>query len=275
MSMDIHSTPLGPIEVHTFGLEACDTAVVLLHAAASSPRALSRLAERLATSGQRVIVPALQGSGATRVAAIADPIAASVEVARFVCAQLAPRRVTLFGHSMGGLVALRTGAAAGTVANIVVYEPVAFGVLDPLTEPDASALAWDRRVADTLIANVAAGEREAGVAAFVEAWNEVAWSAIPLALRMGLVAGADRLRDEVITVSRDTMQASAYAGLGSCLTLLRGTRSPVAARLISERLLADIPGSRIEDIADAGHMGPVLRPDAIASAIDRRIRGTQ
>ena len=65
----------------------------------------------------------------------------------------------------------------------------------------------------------------------------------------------------------DAMRAEAYAAIRAPVLLLRGDRSPLAVRLIAERLHAALPGSRLETIAGAGHMGPVLAPGAIAAAI--------
>ncbi len=271
MAIAMIRAEFGDVEVHGWGEQTGGEAaatIVLLHAAASSPRALGRLAQQLSGDGWRVIAPALAGYGATAGLADRDPIAAHVAVARAVIAQAGDGGpVTLVGHSMGGLVALRTALVEPRVAAVAVYEPVAFGVLDPSTEPDAIAIAWDRRIAETLMSRVDAGESEAGVAAFVEAWNEMAWDKLPEPVRAGLVAAAPRLRREVATVTVDAMRAEAYAAIRAPVLLLRGDRSPLAVRLIAERLHAALPGSRLETIAGAGHMGPVLAPGAIAAAI--------
>jgi pimeloyl-ACP methyl ester carboxylesterase len=85
--------------------------------------------------------------------------------------------------------------------------------------------------------------------------------------RRSLVESARRLASEVACVSRDKTPASAYAPLGPRLTLLRGSHSPVAARLIAGRIAAAVPGSTLVEAAAAGHMTPVLEPDAIANVI--------
>jgi len=260
----------GQIEVHEWG--AGRSAIVLLHAAASGPRALSRLAEAMAKHGVRVLAPALAGYGDTFTAGDADAIGAHVVVARAVLDDVDAERVALFGHSMGGLVALRTALAVRAEVSVIAYEPVAFGALDRTRQPDATAAGWDRRIAEQLIDAVARGEPEAGVAAFVEAWNEVRWAALPEAARRSLVSAASRLAAEVACVSRDATPASAYAALGHRLTLLRGTHSPDAVRLIADRIAAATPGSTLVEMADAGHMAPVMQTDAVADAILSTLR---
>lgn len=259
------ASPRGQIEVYDWG--AGDRAIVLLHAAASSPRALSGLAEMLSARGFRVVAPSLAGYDHTGGGADADPIGAHVAVARAVLATVDTPRAALFGHSMGGLVALRTALAEPTVTSVFAYEPVAFGVLDRIREPDAAAAAWDRRIADQLVAAVESGDAEPGVAAFYEAWSQVRWEILARMARRSLVESASRLAAEVASVSRDRTPASAYAPLGDRLTLLRGSHSPVAARLIAGRIASAAAGSTLIDVAGTGHMAPVMQPDAIANAI--------
>jgi pimeloyl-ACP methyl ester carboxylesterase len=267
--MPVISTACGDVDLHEWG-EGSPT-IVMLQAAASSPRAIARLGQRLADGGATVLAPALAGYGATAELVHVDPIAAHVEVARAVLArERGP--VVLFGHSMGGLIALRTALAMPDIAAVAVYEPVAFGVLDRMVEPEASAAAWDRRIAEVLIAKVDAGEQEVGVRTFVEAWNEVAWEALPEPVRRGLVAAAPRLRREVAAVTLDDAPAGIYTAIRVPVLILRGDRSPAAVRLIAERLHAGLPGSRLETLPGLGHMGPVLAPDAVAAAFTSFVR---
>lgn len=263
--MAIVQAAFGDVEIHEWGHG--QRVIVALHAAASGPRALTRLAERLAAEGWRVVVPALSGYGATSARGGDSSIAANVAIARFCLDRAGAGRRVLFGHSFGGLIALRTAVLAAPACEVIAYEPVAFGALDLGQAADRDALAWDRSIAETLVANVDAGEPERGVAAFIEAWNESAWDALPEALRRTLVAGAETLKRDVLAVTQDQMAAGDYASLGDRLALIRGARSPTAVRLIAERLHDAVSGSRLVDLARGGHMAPALQADAVAEAL--------
>ena len=73
----------------------------------------------------------------------------------------------------GGQLDMQAWVSADSHDVVFAYEPVAFGVLDRVREPDAAAAAWDRRIADQLVAAVESGDAEHGVAAFFEAWSQV------------------------------------------------------------------------------------------------------
>ena len=66
--MPIVTTPIGRIDMSIMG--EGPIAVVLLHAAAGNPRALHKLAALLANDRRRIVVPALDGYGDTRIDAI-------------------------------------------------------------------------------------------------------------------------------------------------------------------------------------------------------------
>ena len=167
---------------------------------------------------------------------------------------------------MGGLIALQAAATLPGLLAVAAYEPVAFGCLDPRNAADAEALAWDQALAARLSAFVAQGDREAGVAAFVEAWNELPWHALPEKPRAELIAAAARLADEVRTISDDRTPASAYAHISAPLLLLHGDRSPEAAGLIVKRIRAAISTAHLR-VVDGGHMAPIVKPETMAAII--------
>ncbi len=197
--MPVHTTAFGAIE--TVELGDGDETVVLVHGSASAPRALVPLGERLAAKGRRIILPALSGYGATLIDPKFDLITANAEIIRFALTQARGRRI-LIGHSMGGLIAMKAVAGGAAADVMIACEPVAFGVLAGSTGAEAEAAAWDAGVAATLLENLAAGEPEAGVRGFVEAWNEMPWAYLPPSAREALVAAADVIGRDVAAVSR-------------------------------------------------------------------------
>ena len=262
----IHPTSIGPIECHAQGEGAAT--VALLHAAASGPRSLFKLAAALADGGGRILTPALNGYGATRLtdADLGQPFAAHVRVARWALEQAPAGRRVLVGHSMGGLVALLTVAGGAAVDAAVVYEPIVLGCLDPTDPADAAARAWDAAPVAKLQAAVASGDPEAGVAAFVEAYNEVAWSALPAPLRAQLVADAPKLVAETRAAQTVAIDFAAVPA-GLPILVLQGERSPDVTHRMTLGLARRLPQARRQVIAEAGHMGPVLSAAPVAAAI--------
>ena len=70
------------------------------------------------------------------------------------------------------------------------------------------------------------------------------------------------IRREADAVSSDRTPASAYAPLGERLCLVVGEHAPPPAHRIVIRLNEVAKGSRLVQIADMGHMGPVMQPKA-------------
>jgi len=122
-------------------------------------------------------------------------------------------------------------------------------------------------------AAVAAGDPEPGVAAFVEAWNEVRWPALPTKLRARLVADAGRLADETEAVAGRRIPATAWATITAPATVLYGDRSPPLAGRMAERLAAWLPRATARRLPGLGHMGPALAAEAMASAIEDALAG--
>lgn len=269
------AVPGGEIALHrwepTGDMAPTGVAIVLLHAAASGPRALGRLAERLKAQGHDVFVPALAGYGDTVIAGETDSIAENIAVARHTAAfaRAVPgiTRVVLAGHSMGGVVALRAALAGVPHDAVVGYEPVAFGALDRAEADDRALVAWDTDIAQRFLALIARGQAEAAVARFVEAWNEVEWERLPAHVRAALTADAPRLARDIAAINGDTTPAAAYAAITTPVLLLSGDRSPPVTRRICMRLAAVLPRAREVAIPGAGHMGPAFAPTHVAAAI--------
>lgn len=265
----VHESDFGPVEVLETG--AGPTLIVLLHAAASGPGALVGLARMLAASGRRVWLPALAGYGGTGLGPQVDPVAAHVDVARSVLdaanADPSAERTVLMGHSMGGLVATKAAAGRDDLATLILYEPIALATVardDPAFIADAALVAG-------LEAGVASGEPEPAVAAFVEAWNDVAWPSLPEETRTRLVEDASRLARETRAIHQDITPDAAWAAVTIRATVVHGDRSPALAAMMAGNLVARLPNASLVTLPRLGHMAPVVAPERIAALIERLI----
>ena len=244
-----------------------DDVIILVHGTASSPRAMGRLATRLADAGWRVITPAMIGYGASVMDGDDGVVARNARLLAGLRASLRGGRVVVIGHSMGGLVVLRALRAGMPADAVVLYEPVAFGVLDPIDPAQRAARAWDAAVVADMAARIEDGNSEAGVRAFIEAWNGQAWDDMPAPVRAALVASAPVLLDDVISISADTTDADGYRALSAPTLILSGTASPATARMVCDVLDAAMPNARHVTITGAGHMAPVQHPALVAEAV--------
>lgn len=254
-----------------------DDLLLLLHAAATGPASLGGLAGALERPGRRIAAPDLcdgrrDGNGG---APGDDIIEHSVGVARAALDEARGEpggaRRFVFGHSMGGLVALLLALEAdrdGDAINaLILYEPILHDLLDPAIASDAEALAWDRSIVSELAAGVDQGNPEAGVSRFVEAWNETAWTGLPREVRRQLVAGAGTLVRQTASMPTKKLPQRRLAGLRTPTLLLGGARSPAFSQLVLQRAAASIPKSRCVILEGAGHMAPLNAADRVAAAI--------
>lgn len=160
--MSLHQTDIGTIETLQWG-EGRER-ILLLHCAGSGPHSLTTLAKSLCSAERMVIVPALNRYGHTDVNPT-DAIKEHVSVVNWVLNHYAQEAdsVSLFGHSMGGLIALLVIAQTQTRCDhVVVYDPIVPNVLDGADQRDCDALAWDRDIVMTLHDAVANGDYERG-----------------------------------------------------------------------------------------------------------------
>jgi len=268
--MPLHDTPAGPVETREWG--DGPELVVLLHAAASSPQALAGLAERLARPERRVIAPMLNGYGRTAIAGAGDSLEAHVAVAAACSGFYPATRRIVFGHSMGGLIALLRAMRDGPPDALILYEPIVVGALNRVDPEDAAALEWDGTLVRELGEKLAEGDGESGVAAFVEGWNETRWAAIPEAARARLAAAASTLAAETRAVHDCSIDATAWDRVTAPVLLLQGTISPPLVSRIMTGLLRRLPRVRRTVLAELGHMGPALRPAPVAAALEDFLR---
>ncbi len=235
--------------------------LLFLHAGGTGADVIRRLAEPFAQY-RHVIVPDFPGYGKTPT----DPAAPAIaERVALVQAQIQQHQgpVDIVGHSMGAFMALQASIQSPEkIGKLAAIEPVAFGAIATGDPQDEAALAIDRDANTALVQAYDRGGREAGIAAFISLWNGTAWAKLPEPVRQGLLRMGPVIRREADAVSSDRTPASAYAGLGERLCLIVGEHAPPPAHRIALRLHQAAKGSRLVQIADMGHMGPVMQPQA-------------
>ncbi len=150
---------------------------VLLHSSGMSGRQWRRLAVALTQRGRRAVVPDLTGHGGSPAWPAPKPFSFQVDVDRLqaVLAKL-EEPVDLIGHSYGGFLALLVARAAPSrIRSLAVYDPVAFGTLDPIG--DAESLRDLERIPSNW--DGSEGARDAYLQAFVDFWGGAgAWSSL-------------------------------------------------------------------------------------------------
>jgi pimeloyl-ACP methyl ester carboxylesterase len=230
---------------------------VLLHSAGMSGDQWRRTAEPLVRGGARTIVPDLLGSGRSAPWPEGKPFRFShdVEVVGRLLDRIG-RPVHLVGHSYGGHIALRAASLApARVRSLALYDPVAFGVL----EPGRDAAAFEEMSSLTFRWGESAADHEAWLASFVDYWGGGAgsWSRLRDAARAEMVRVGWLVHEGARSLVADRTPESAYRSLSAPTVLMTGEGSPLSARTIVARLGAAIPGARVVRFAGAGHMGPL------------------
>jgi len=259
----------GPHRVHVED-EGSGPPVVLLHSSGLSGRQWRRLSELLLRRNFRTIIPDLLGSGRSSAWPEGDPFSFQYDV-ELVEAML--HRIDgpahLVGHSYGGLIALRAAVITpDRVKSLALYDPVVFGVLDE--QRDRDALTDLSRVRFGW--SVSPAEREAWLEAFANYWNGPnAWQQLQAPVRSEFARVGWVVHEGARSLVADRAPASTYAGLRIPTVLLTGTKSPLAAGRIIERLAEALPNVRTESITGAGHMGPLTHADRVNEIIAAQI----
>jgi pimeloyl-ACP methyl ester carboxylesterase len=230
--------------------------VVFLHSSGMSGDQWRRTAEHVRQSGARTIVPDLLGSGRSAPWPTGAAFGFLDDVA--IVDRLLQRLATpvhLVAHSYGGFIALRAAALDPVrIRSIALYDPVAFGVLQP--GADAEGVADLARVrfgfGDT------DAEHEAFLRGFVDYWGgEGAWARLRDPARAEFLRVGWVVHEGARSLSADTTPAEAYRSLQIPALLMTGETSPPAARAVIARLGATLPSARVVELAGAGHMGPL------------------
>jgi pimeloyl-ACP methyl ester carboxylesterase len=261
-------TSWGDLEIHVDDAGTGDP-VVLLHSSGMSGEQWKRTRDALLAAGSRVVVPDLIGSGRSAPLPEGAPFRFTddVDVVTRLLSRLgAPAHV--IGHSYGGLIALHAALRLSTgparVRSLAVYDPVAFGVLEPAR--DADALGDLERV--SFAWGASPSEHEAWLRSFVDYWSgEGAWARLRDGVRAEFVRVGWVAHEGARTLVADATRGDAYRALDVPVLLMSGDDSPLAVRRVVARLGENLPRARVAHVAGAGHMGPLTHPRPVNALI--------
>jgi pimeloyl-ACP methyl ester carboxylesterase len=241
-------------------------AIMALHASGAGAPTLLPLAETWAARGHRVVIPAFDGYGGTQVSAGDDAIERHCTVLMTMLAR-ETEPAKLFGHSMGGLVALIAAARGHAgIASIAAVEPVAIGVLREHAE-DAPALAPDDAAVARIAPAMAEGRHEDAIRDFISLWNGQPWAEIPERMRTAILRQAPQIHADTASGALKHVHAGFYAMIDVPVTLIETEHGPETAKAVIRRLREVLPQARQERIAGVGHMGPVTQPALFAHLV--------
>jgi len=246
--------------------------VVLLHSSGLSGRQWRRLTSDLAARGFQVVVPDLTGHGRSPACPEPTPHGYRDEVAAVTGLLAGLHGAHVVGHSYGGLVALLAALELpSAVRSLVLFEPVAFGVLDPvadaraLVELEAVDVPW----------GATAAEHDRWLESFVDYWGgSGAWAALRDDARAEFRRVGWAVHEGVVTLMADSTPSSAYGAITCPVTLITGESSPLAARRVVERLREAIPAARQVTLDGVGHMAPLADADRVNAVIRAALEAT-
>lgn len=222
------------------------------------------------SAGRRVLAPDLPGYGESTPIPAAEPfeVGWDVEALVRVCEAAGVGSTAVFGHSFGGVVALELALAEPSlVSALVLYEPVAFGVLAAKGERTLEDDLGGARFVDTFM------DRGEGLAAWLERfigyWNgQGAWGRLSPGARAMFERNAERAWAEVDAMVRDGGLQGGYEGLEVPTLLLRGDATTPAAARVTDVLARTMEAARVEVIDGAGHMGPLTHQSRVLACIE-------
>jgi pimeloyl-ACP methyl ester carboxylesterase len=251
-----------PLHVEVSG---AGTPVVLLHSSGLSGRQWRRLAATLAGRGFRALAADLTGHGASEAWPEPQPFSFRGDVDALVALLEAHGPAHVVGHSYGGFVGLVAAVVAPrSVRSMALFDPVAFGALDPVVDVDAFVslqrvdVRWGSGPA----------EHERWLTTFVDYWGgDGAWGALREEARAEFRRVGWVVSEGVRTLMEDRTPASAYRSLSLPLRLLTGERSPLAARRVVQRLGEAVAGASVVAIPGAGHMAPLSHGESVNEKI--------
>jgi pimeloyl-ACP methyl ester carboxylesterase len=178
------------------------------------------------------------------------------------------RPVHLIGHSYGGGVALHIALARpNRIASVTLYEPSAFYLLRQLGN-GAAPSAEIKAVADTVAAEIKAGDLRTAAKGFIDYWGgRGSWKAMRPRLQDAVLRWLPKGPLEFHALFSEPTSLSDFARCGASLLVIRGEHAPAPTRVIADALPSRFPNARWVVVAGAGHMGPVTHPDAVNALI--------
>ncbi len=175
----------------------------------------------------------------------------------------------IIGHSFGATVALRLAVEyPHLVRSLSLYEPVFFAVA-LADRPDLRA-GHEAEMA-AFRAGMEAGDMAAAAHGFLSVWGDgEGLDALPPAIRDRMAAQMPLIAAAEAALYEDAggmLASGALTRIEAPVLLMEGVRSPVIITAINDGLAARLPEAMRARIGEAGHMGPITHPRAVADAI--------
>jgi pimeloyl-ACP methyl ester carboxylesterase len=240
--------------------------LICLHSSGSSSRQFAAMAPSLGARF-KVIAPDLMGYGSSQRWPSGSPASLDDE-ALALAPLLNTRPVHLFGHSYGGAVALQIALRwPERVRSLTLYEPVRFQLLfgsPATTAAGESIVAVGRRIGvETL-----SGAVHVAAARFVDYWSgDGTWPRLGDERRQVIAERMTKVQAEFEALFADRVPLAAYRELSMPVQLIGGTRSPLPARQVLDRLEAALPRVTRTTLDGLGHLGPVEAPQRVLDAM--------
>jgi len=236
------------------------TPVLLVHSGGFTSRQWKKLEAALAPT-HRVIAPDLTGYGARPRWPSGEPFHFQTDVELLRTFATEPMHVV--GHSYGGLLALQLALQRpGLVRSLSLYEPVAFGILDPHR---ARFAGHDR--ADFELPAIDPAAPDGWLEAFVDWWNgHGAWQKLGDDTKAAFRDVAWKLSEEVRSLASDRTGAR-YAAVDAPTLLLGGGKTTALERAVLDALAVTLPHAMLRIFPELGHMGPITHAAAVNAVI--------
>jgi pimeloyl-ACP methyl ester carboxylesterase len=141
---------------------------------------------------------------------------------------------------------------------------------------NAAALGEILAIAERLRRALTDGDREGGMARFVDYWSGPgAWARIPVAKRPMLAACLEKVVLEFQATFEEPTRLQDFWALFMPTLLLQGSESPLPARYICTQLSRVLPDVRHEIVRGAGHMLPLTHAERVNLLIAAHLDGAR
>ncbi|PRQ07708.1 alpha/beta fold hydrolase [Enhygromyxa salina] len=183
---------------------------------------------------------------------------------------LCERPAHLVAHSYGGRVGLRAGLRRPQLLrSLALYEPTCFGILRSTGDTVGLAELGDYD-ADGQFLDDAFGGSEAWVERFIDYWSGPgSFAELDADERAAWLRSSRKMFEEVRETALDDLPHTRYAeALGHLpMLVISGATSTRAGQRCCDVFAQVMPRCRHVELADVGHMGPVLAPGEVAELI--------
>lgn len=255
------------------------SAVVCIPSTGMSGIQWRRLGKLLSDKGHRVVAPDLIGYGESDSWPGPGPFETRFDVAvAGAVIDMLEDHVHLVGHSYGGRVGLAEAVRRpDRIRAIALFEPTCFGVLRSTGEDAAirELLEYD---ADGRFLDDTFGGSEPWIQRFVDYWSgQGAWAELSDAERATWVRAGRKMFEEVRETALDQVPHTVYVeALGHLpMLVMSGAESTLAGRGCCAVLGRVMPRGRHVELADVGHMGPLLAAREVNGLIAEHIAGIE